>query len=489
MKKLVISLITILAASTTLMAQNEVDALRFSRLMYGGSARYMSLGGAYGAVGADFSALSTNPAGMGMYKRSEISFTPTVTSNKASSTYNGYLNEDTKYGFNIGSAGAVFVFENPDSRTNGEWKSFQFGVGYNRLANFNNNYLISGRNPKTSLLTEYVNLANGLSPDELKQSYNSYDIGLAYNANLIWRPNTSANVYTADVLGVSPFPGVNQTKSIETKGYIGETVFAGSANYMDRLYFGFSIGILSLRYEEDAAFTETNNVEPEHVSFTKYDYQLIKGTGYNLKFGVIFRAADWLRLGVAVHTPALFNKIDIDYNSSISSSFQHTPTLNSTVRSDDGVYSFDMTNPMKVIGSAAFIIGKSGLISADYEMVDYSAARLRPSADFTSANQRIQDKYTNTSNLRLGGEYRLGLISFRGGYGIFGSPYKSNVNDGKGNMYSLGMGFRSANYFVDLGYSSYQMTEDYYLYGIAPENAASVKTTNNTFMVTFGVKF
>ena len=258
---------------------------------------------------------------------------------------------------------------------------------------------------------------------------------------------------------------------------------------MDRLYFGFSIGILSLRYEEDAAFTETNNVEPEHVSFTKYDYQLIKGTGYNLKFGVIFRAADWLRLGVAVHTPALFNKIDIDYNSSISSSFQHTPTLNSTVRSDDGVYSFDMTNPMKVIGSAAFIIGKSGLISADYEMVDYSAARLRPSADFTSANQRIQDKYTNTSNLRLGGEYRLGLISFRGGYGIFGSPYKSNVNDGKGNMYSLGMGFRSANYFVDLGYSSYQMTEDYYLYGIAPENAASVKTTNNTFMVTFGVKF
>ena len=91
-------------------------------------------------------------------------FTPTVTSNKASSTYNGYLNEDTKYGFNIGSAGAVFVFENPDSRTNGEWKSFQFGVGYNRLANFNNNYLISGRNPKTSLLTGICEFGKRLVP-------------------------------------------------------------------------------------------------------------------------------------------------------------------------------------------------------------------------------------------------------------------------------------------------------------------------------------
>ena len=127
MKKLVISLIALLAVSTTVMAQNEVDALRFSRLMYGGSARYMSLGGAYGAVGADFSATSTNPAGMGLYKRSEVSFTPSITTNKSSSTFGGFLNEDTKYGFNVGSAGVVMVFDNPDRRTNSEWKSFQFG--------------------------------------------------------------------------------------------------------------------------------------------------------------------------------------------------------------------------------------------------------------------------------------------------------------------------------------------------------------------------
>jgi hypothetical protein len=487
MKKLVISLIALLTASTTLMAQNEVDALRFSRLMYGGSARSMSLGGAYGAVGADFSATSTNPAGMGLYKRSEFSFTPTFTTNKASSTFGGFLNEDTKYGFNVGSTGVVMVFDNPDHRTNSEWKSFQFGFGYNRLANFNNNYLISGKNTSSSILTDYVNKANGTAPADLSP----FDTQLAYDANLIYRPNTNQNIYTADVLGVSTFPGVNQTKSIQTKGGIGETVFAGSANYMDRLYFGVSLGVLSLRYEEESTFTETpsaSNTIPEFTSMTKYDYQLIKGNGYDLKMGVIYRASDWLRLGAAFHTPALFSKINIDYNSTIVSTFK-TSSLNGTKDSPDGNYTFDMTTPMKIIGSAAIILGKSGLISADYELVDYSTSRLRPSSDFTVENQRIQDKYTSTSNFRLGGEYRLGMLSFRAGYGFFGSPYKSNVNDGEGNLYSFGMGFRTADYFLDLGYSSYQMTEDYYLYGVSKLNAASVKTTNNTLMLTFGVKF
>lgn len=157
--------------------------------------------------------------------------------------------------------------------------------------------------------------------------------------------------------------------------------------------------------------------------------------------------------------------------------------------SPQGLYTFDLTTPLKLIGSAAFVIGKSGLISADYEMVDYSKARLRPSIDFTNENQRIQDKYKNTSNLRLGGEYRFGQISLRGGYGIFGSPYKSNVNDGKGSLVSFGLGYRTSDYFVDCAYTSYSMTENYYLYGVDIANSASLKTTNNMFMVSFGLKF
>jgi len=148
-----------------------------------------------------------------------------------------------------------------------------------------------------------------------------------------------------------------------------------------------------------------------------------------------------------------------------------------------------MTTPLKLIGSAAFIIGKSGLISADYEMVDYTKARLSPSSDFTTANQRIQDKYKSTSNIRIGGEYRFGQLSFRGGYGFFGSPYSSEVNNGKANLVSLGIGYRTQDYFVDFAYSNYSMTEDYYLYGVDASNKTSLKTSNNTVMLTCGLKF
>jgi hypothetical protein len=429
--------------------------------------------------------LSTNPAGMGLYKRSEITFTPLFQGSKVTSSFNGSGSEDTKSGIDIGSLGAVLVVENPNGQS-GDWRGFQFGFGYNRLASYNSNFLINGTNPKTSLLIDYVNSANGTAPADL----GAFDTKLAYDANLLFRPNTNANVYTADILGVSPFPGIFQTKSVSTNGYLGETVFAGSGNYDDKVYFGASIGILSLKYEESSNYTETdiNDKIPIFNSFNKYDYQLIKGTGYNLKLGVIFRAADWLRLGAAFHTPSVFSKLNIEYNSSISSQFSDN-TLNSVQNSQLGNYTFDLTTPLKFIGSAAFIIGKSGLISADYEMVDYSKARLSPSVDFTNENQNIKAKYKSTSNLRLGGEYRYGKISFRGGFGIFGSPYQSNVNDGKGTLATLGMGYRDANYFVDCAFTSYNMTEDYYLYGIDPLNKASLKTTNNNFVVTLGLKF
>lgn len=59
MKKIMIIGI-LLAGSLLAKAQNEVDALLFSQSVYQGTARSMAMGGAFGALGADFSALSTN---------------------------------------------------------------------------------------------------------------------------------------------------------------------------------------------------------------------------------------------------------------------------------------------------------------------------------------------------------------------------------------------------------------------------------------------
>ena len=101
MKKLLSYITLALLTVSVSFAQNETDALRFSQFNYGGTARFMSMGGAFGALGGDFSSLAINPAGIGIYRRSEFSFTPMVTYNQIGSTYFNIFQDDMKYGFNF----------------------------------------------------------------------------------------------------------------------------------------------------------------------------------------------------------------------------------------------------------------------------------------------------------------------------------------------------------------------------------------------------
>ena len=139
--------------------QNEVDALRYSQNNYGGTARFTAMGGAFGALGADFSTLSINPAGIGLYKTSEFTFTPTFYVGNTSSTYSGKTNEDNKYNFNLGNIGLVYDFFKRGKFAEGNgWKDVQFGFGINRLNDFNNRVVIQGYSANSSMMNQYVRL-------------------------------------------------------------------------------------------------------------------------------------------------------------------------------------------------------------------------------------------------------------------------------------------------------------------------------------------
>jgi len=130
---LYITLIALLSSSFAL-AQNSVDVLRYSQTNVGGTARSMAHGGAFGAVGADFSSLSINPAGIGLYKKSELSLTPTFYLSNVNSDLNGHSGFDHKNNFNMNNYGLVLVSGSAKKKG---WKYFQFGLGVNRLENFN----------------------------------------------------------------------------------------------------------------------------------------------------------------------------------------------------------------------------------------------------------------------------------------------------------------------------------------------------------------
>src|SRR5690606_34054962 len=135
--------LALLAWSGNTMAQNETDALRYSQLGFGGTARVQGLAGAQTALGADAGTMAGNPAGLGLYGRSEITFSPGFNFNNTSSFLNNTSTDDSRNNFNISQIGAVFTDRKADDVI-GDWRSGSFGIGFTRLNSFQANTSYSG---------------------------------------------------------------------------------------------------------------------------------------------------------------------------------------------------------------------------------------------------------------------------------------------------------------------------------------------------------
>lgn len=480
MKTKIVALFILLLAVTTLSAQNEIDALRYSRLNPTGTARFVGTGGAFGALGGDFTSLSNNPAGLGIYKSSEFTITPSLFFGKTESTYFGEFNEDDKYNFNLGNIGVVIVTDPTKKKPETQWRNVNFGIGVNRLANFHSRVIIDGFNETSSYLTPYIDYSQGLDPDDL----DAFSTGLAYDAYLLFLDDNGN--YQVDM----PFGGVRQRKTMETSGSINEMVLSLGGNYNDKLYLGATIGVPYVRYKENTLYSESDeeNRSEYFGSFSRADQLLTEGTGVNLKIGAILRATDWLRVGGAIETPTFYTLTDT-YTTTFRGSFDTDTT---TRASAEGFYEYELNTPFKASAGVGFILGKSGLISADYQMVDYANAKLRASDyDFQDENNAVKDAYVKAHNLRFGTEWRFGALSLRGGYSISDNPYRYGTNSTM-NTYSAGIGIRDKRFFVDLAWAMNDMDDEYQLYSspLDAEVASSfTKINNNMFLMTFGIRF
>ncbi|PKP16683.1 MAG: hypothetical protein CVU06_14230, partial [Bacteroidetes bacterium HGW-Bacteroidetes-22] len=426
--------------------------------------------------------------GIGLYKSSEMSITPSLAIGKTESTFNGSFRDDLKYTFNLGSVGIVMATSPVSRNQQSMWKNVQFGFGVNRMANFNNRIMIEGDNNESSLLFIYQDDARGDAPDNLYINNRAFFEGLAYSADLLFLPNAADSAswnYRIDL----PFAGVNQRKSIVTKGSLNEMVFTLGANYGDKLYLGATIGVPYIRYSESSIYTETDDADTINYfhSFTRTDNLETSGTGINFKFGLIYRATDFLRIGGAIHTPTFYTGMADSWNASIKSNFDDGNSY--TARSPEGFYEYELTTPMRAIGSLGFIIGKAGLVSADYEYVDYASARLRATDfDFIVENEAIRDNYLVAHNLRFGTEWRYGSLNFRGGYNISANPYRYGT-DATNSSFSLGLGIREKNFFIDMAWVHSNMDDEYHLYSSDYVAPAMTKVINDSFLMTIGIKY
>ncbi len=494
MKRIVI-LSVALAISQFSFGQNDLDAYRYSTNIYTGSARFAGMAGSFGALGGDFSVASTNPAGLGIYRSSDFSFTPSLNFNKTASSYLGANSDENRFAIGISSIGLVSTFKNPSQSGENGVVSFNFGVGYNKLRDFNANQITTGNNDHWSIIDQFAHNANNdqnlsaSNPGDLTFidggpspfNNNSWETVMAWNNFMI---DTAGNQFIPLITGT-----VMQNRSVVSRGSLGEYVLSFAGNVAEKFFFGGTLGIQDLYYKYTSTYTEDGEVGNFYgfndMSYTQ-NFETI-GSGFNLKLGMIYKPIQQIRFGVAFHTPTFFNLRD-KYSYSMTSSY---PPYHNDVDSPSGEFDYSLVTPYRFIGSVGGLLLDKIAYNVEYELVDYTVMRLRDGGngyDFQGENKQISSVYSSSSNFRGGLEYRQGAVFLRGGYAYYGSPIKSGYLNDKSNIqvFAAGVGIRTGTFYTDFAFNKSVSSDEYYLVG---NDLVKNKNQQNQFILTFGYKF
>lgn len=482
-------------------AQNEEDALKFSRILPFGSARVTAMGGAFTALGGDLTTLSMNPGGIGVFRKSEFSFTPML--DFAHSKTKGIDNE--KNMFILSNAGLVLSFS-PNSKT---LKNFNVGFNYSTLNNFNRNTFQGyyETNGNSSLANVWKEEADGKSPKQL----NDFTTGLAYDAYMLYLSPQA--IEDKDYDYENPIRGTDQLqhyKYTRERGYQGEYAISFGGNLSDKFYFGATLGIQSLHYKSFSVYTEEiigDEVVNKLEKFSMYQDFTSSGTGLNFKAGFIYRPIPALRFGAAIHTPTYYN-VDAYANNNVSAKFSELPVPEAKPtpgfqygNSAWTEYSYKLKTPWRVMAGVAAVLGQRAIISADYEYVDYTAAKFTDDDaknEYMETNNVIKNIYKSTHNFRAGAEFRFNSVfCIRGGYALSASPYAKGEMNEKNDIqiYSGGMGVNLGAFYADASFmhKKSDIKGLFYYYesanGVIESPEFKTDFKNNEFRLTLGVRF
>ena len=488
--------------------QDLTDALRYSQENISGTARFRAMGGAFGALGGDISAINLNPASSSIFNSSKAAFT--FGSNNISNdvSYFGSPRNFSDSEVNLTQGGGVFVF---DANGSSKWNKLALAVAYDRNGNFDDNWIAQGINPTTSIAEYFNGFAQGLRLDEISalpgetftQAYS--DIGNVFGfdhqqaflgfESFILEPDVDTDdntIYSNNIVGGN----YSQRYAIASTGYNGKMAFNFSGQYDEKLNVGVNINAHFLSYERIRTFDESNSDTNSVVSAVGFDDSLLTtGSGVSFQIGTIYKLTNEFRVGLTYDSPTWLR-----INDETTQFLQTTANINGNTEQiiiNPNVVNifpeYRLRTPGKITGSLAYVFSDKGLISFDYSRKDYTEMSFRPTDDpfFSNQNTAISNIFDVSNTYRLGAEYRHNRFSFRGGYRFEESPYKDNIFGGDLTTYSLGIGYKFGNFALDLAYAQGQRDQSDLLYGEAPtfnESAQLETTLTDVFLtLTFGI--
>ena len=427
--------------------QNETDVVRYISTDFSGTARVASMAGAFGSLGGDLSTPLINPAGSGIFRKSEVEITPGM----------AFYNTDVDVlDQNFKSNEGRFIFSNLGFNYSGAPRSvkpnyFNFALGYFRIKDFKFNSLTNYNNHGSSMLFDFTSQGEGVPVDDLPVESPFYS-NLAWQTYLIDEDSTGSTSYLTQPRYEEYFPGVYQTYEVIESGSLGEIYLNGSMAIQQKIYLGLTIGFPIGSFDQKTTYKENTIDDSLLLDYHTFIYEQNTSIGgANIKLGVIYKPEDWLRFGLAYHIPYKLHITD-NWKTTLRSQFKDGDFF--AEESPDGDIEYAVRNPGKLILSAALISGFKGMLSIDVEWINYSKAEIiSDQFNFNPENEIISESLRNAVNFKIGGEMWFGRYSVRAGYAYRQNAYKSTSPDIPNyfNTFAMGAGvLTDMNLYVNL---------------------------------------
>lgn len=524
MKKIAL-LIAACTACWHLTAQNQTayDALIASSSELNGTARFMAVGGAMGALGGDASTIFYNPAGIGIYRSSEITVSLNVdwANTTLSDLHDSHAPYETETNLNLQHAAYVGTW-NYD-REKG-LKNFNLGIAYNQSKKFSREGYYHGYQPHS--YTQWIaGMTDGVPVEYLlekdKYGYNrayddptiSWGSVLAFDSYLTDLKYTDKDDVYQSLYDWSGTKNVNKYIKLAEEGTANDFALSLAGNISDLLYVGMTFECDYASYTRRTTLKERFEDGSVYSLNTTYGLESI---GFTYKIGMIVKPTYWLRIGAAFHTPTVYRLKDFSnaicsYDVYDLSGIRQTDT-NETPYVVEG--SCNLTGPLKAMGSLGFVLGNYGFIGIDYEYEHTAGIKGNDNEIETYYGNMLKDRHTLRAGievkpiaslaLRLGGGYSTATAS----ESMSRYPYWDDMrvdtdyyNDLASYNVTAGLGYRFGRHAIDLAYVWQVNTANYYSYAptyvtyndqvfsmpnVEPMN---LRTVRNQLVLTYGIRF
>ena len=484
----------------TVFAQDQYDLGRLSTSDLNGTARYIGMGGAMSALGADISSMSNNPAGLGIYRSSDISVTAGLNMLNA-----GNLNQN---GTTRGSFDQIGVAIASKYSNYSSLKYINYGFNYHRRANFFDDFTIDDN-----------------WTGEFSQTFQMEQ--LTYGENISNMPALAAAAAKSGALiknGSNEYLGqgaYDTYYSTRSTGGIHDYDFSVAFNWQDQYFLGVTVGYSHASFDRGTWYTEYLG---DDTSYDMYNYYRTRGDGMNFKLGGIIRPVDEsnFRFGLSLQSPTFYLMTDENGVDITSYDQDGTEMGNGYSYADPVDYQF--STPWKFNFSLGTTWSDKIALGAEYELQDYQSIKIHDhdgyDNDYTMlVRDLVKSDLRTVHTFKVGGEFKVTpSVALRAGYNFSTAVYEKNAyrsladftdiyvdtftetsysNSMNLHRLTCGIGYRTSSFYADLAYQYTMQKADFYPFDDSYEYNGSttyvpgteIKKNRSKLSLTLGYRF